>query len=69
MIWKLGSALSRAKSLVSIHFSGNQCISPTLRSNLFKRIKCRALPPERKIGLDFGLELDMDLEQFGSKES
>ena len=30
MIWKIGSALSKAKSVVSIHFSNNQCISPAL---------------------------------------
>ena len=30
MLWKLGSALNRAKSLVSLHLSGNQGITPAL---------------------------------------
>ena len=55
MIWKIGSALSKAKSVVSIHFSNNQCISPALKQNLFKRISCKNLKPERRIGLDIGL--------------
>ena len=41
MLWRIGSALSRAKSLVSIHFSGNQGITPAVKDQLFKRIHCR----------------------------
>ena len=30
MLWKIGTALSRAKSLVALHLSGNQGITSTL---------------------------------------
>ena len=55
MIWKLGSSLRRAKSIASIHFSNNQCFSEALKQQLFNRISCKELKPERKIGLDSGL--------------
>ena len=56
MLWKLGSSLARAKSLVSIHFSGNQGITPALKHHLLSRIRCKEMPPEYKIGLDIGLD-------------
>ena len=30
MLWKIGASLARAKSLVSLHLSGNQGITPNL---------------------------------------
>ena len=55
MLWKIGSSLARAKSLVSIHLSGNQGITPSLKKHLFSRIRCRQLPEANKIGLDIGI--------------
>ena len=42
MLWKIGVCLSRAKSLASIHLSGNQGVTPTLKELLAERI--RSLP-------------------------
>ena len=55
MLWKIGESLARAKSLVSIHLSGNQGITPAYKKHIFSRIRCRKLPEEHKIGLDIGI--------------
>ena len=59
MLWRLGKALKRAKSLVSIHFSGNQSITPALKQQLFQRVRCAQQPLQQKIGLDVGLPSQM----------
>ena len=41
MLWRIGSALCRAKSLVSIHFTNCQGITPALKRQLFKRTHSR----------------------------
>jgi len=41
MLWNIGSALSRAKSIISIHLSGNQGITPALKMMLKSRIRCK----------------------------
>lgn len=40
-IKELGSSLRRAKSLVSIHFSGNPGVSMGVREFLFEKLRCR----------------------------
>ena len=49
MLWKLGASLVRAKSLVSIHLSGNQGITPALKKHIRGRIRCKELPEDFKI--------------------
>ena len=41
MLWRIGRSLPRAKSLVAVHFSGNQGITPAVVHQLYKRIRCR----------------------------
>jgi len=40
MLWLIGSSLTRAPSLVSLHLSGNPGITAQLRSQLQSRIRC-----------------------------
>ena len=55
MLWNIGSSLSRAKSLISIHLSGNQGITPALKTLLKQRIRCKPEVLEKnKIGLEKG---------------
>jgi hypothetical protein len=58
MLWRIGMCLSRAKSLASIHFSGNQGITPTLKEHLEERIRCVSRVSFAKIGLELNLEPD-----------
>ena len=57
MLWHIGKALSRARSVISVHLSGNQGITPTLLKQLHTRIRCRPQLSYRKIGLNVGLNL------------
>lgn len=41
MIWQLGTALKRAKSLLVIHFSDNPGVTKVVKEYLFSRIRCR----------------------------
>ena len=57
MLWHIGKALSRARSVISLHLSGNQGITPTLLKQLQPRIRCRAQLSYKKIGLNVGIDL------------
>ena len=57
MLWHVGKALSRARSVVSVHLSGNQGITPTLIEQLQTRIRCKQPIPYFKVGLEQGLDL------------
>ena len=56
MVWHVGKALSRARSVVACHLSGNSGITPTLMDLLQTRIRCAAKLPYRKIGLEVGID-------------
>ena len=56
MLWHIGKALSRARSVVSVHLSGNQGITPTLIEQLQTRIRCRPMRSTEKIGLEVGID-------------
>ena len=40
MLWHIGKALTRARSVISLHLSGNQGVTPTLIEQLRTRIRC-----------------------------
>ena len=56
MLWHVGKALSRARSVVSVHLSGNQGITPTLLDQLRTRIRCKPPVPYFKVGLENGID-------------
>lgn len=58
MLWHIGKALSRARSVVSLHLDGNPGFTPTLAEQLQTRIRCQPAAPYRKIGLYVGLDAD-----------
>ena len=60
MLWKIGASLPRAKSLVSLHLSDNQGITPNLIEKLSKRVKCRELHFEKRVDLDAGMDGAID---------
>lgn len=49
MLWYLGTALRRAKSLISLHLSGNPGITSTLKEYLYKRVRCKAIEEVNQI--------------------
>ena len=55
MLWHIGKALSRARSVISVHLSGNQGITPTLKQQLLTRIRCKPELPYTRVGFDVGL--------------
>ena len=46
MLWHIGKALTRARSVISLHLSGNQGVTPTLIEQLRIRIRCSPKLPE-----------------------
>ena len=56
MLWNIGKALSRARSVISVHLSGNQGISPTLIDQLQTRIRCKEQLTYQKVGFHKGLD-------------
>jgi len=51
MLWQLGTALRRAKSLLAIHLSDNPGVTKVAKEYLFSRIRCK--PLEQAVHLDF----------------
>lgn len=46
MLRAIGTALRRARSILSLHLSGNPGITPALKSFLYQRIRCCMPKPE-----------------------
>ena len=49
MLWHIGKALTRARSVISLHLSGNQGVTPTLIEQLRTRIRCQPQPQEMSL--------------------
>lgn len=52
MLWWLGSTLTRAPSLASLHLSGNPGITSELKRQLQLRIRCKKITTQNKIILE-----------------
>ena len=63
MIWKIGSALSRAPSLISIHLTGNPGITIALKKQLHTRIRCITDPVYHNVRLEAGFNDDMKFKR------
>ena len=57
MLWRIGSSLSRARTLQCVHFSGNQGLTASVKMQLLDRIRCKPMVPERNFGLQVGADL------------
>ena len=55
MLWHISKSLSRARSVVSCHLSGNIGITNTLIEQIHGRIRCKPKVSHRPIGLEIGL--------------
>ena len=55
MLWHISKSLSRARSVVSCHLSGNIGITNTLIEQIHGRIRCKPKFLHRPIGLEVGL--------------
>lgn len=64
MLWRIGSSLSRARTLQCVHFSGNQGLTASAKMQLLDRIRCKPMVPER----NFGLQVGADLYDLGERK-
>jgi hypothetical protein len=62
MLWFIGAALRRAKSLISLHLSGNPGVTPALKEYLHKRVRCKELETVNHIRLEKGSGIVPTLE-------
>ena len=65
MLWKIGSSLSRGRTIVAVHFSGNPGVTPSVKAQLFNRIRCKNMKLER----NFRLEAGIDMYDLGERKS
>ena len=56
MLWHIGKALSRARSVIAVHLSGNYGVTERLVDLLRTRIRCKPKVPQSRIGLDIGID-------------
>lgn len=52
MLWYIGTALRRAKSLVSLHLSGNPGVTKNVKDYLYKRVRCREIEDINHVKFD-----------------
>ena len=56
MLWHIGKALSRARSVIAVHLSGNYGVTERLVELLPTRIRCAKKVPDTKISLYTGID-------------
>ena len=49
ILWSFGTGLRRAKSLLSIHLTGNPGVSEGLKDYLFQRVRCKERVKENNL--------------------